>query len=77
MKSTLALAVVKTNAFTIGLSGVGMFPSERHAKVLWAGVELNTDLTALHRSIGLALTDAIGFRPEERPYSPHIAGPPG
>ena len=67
-----ALATVRTNAFTIGLSGVGMFPSERHAKVLWAGVEANEDLTALHRSIGTVLADAIGFRPEERPYSPHI-----
>jgi len=67
-----ALATVKINAFTIGLNGVGMFPSERHAKVLWAGVEANEDLTALHRSIGTVLADAIGFRPEERPYSPHI-----
>ena len=49
-----------------------MFPSERHAKVLWAGVEPNADLTALHRTIGTALADAIGFRPEERPYSPRI-----
>ena len=67
-----ALAAVRMNAFTIGLSGVGMFPSERHAKVLWAGVEANADLTALHRSIGTVLADAIGFRPEDRPYSPHI-----
>ena len=51
---------------------VNVFPSERHAKVLWAGVEANEDLTALHRAIGTVLTDAIGFRPEERPYSPHI-----
>ena len=49
-----------------------MFPSERHAKVLWAGVEANAGLTELHRAIGVVLTDAIGFRPEERPYSPHI-----
>ncbi len=46
----VALAAVRMNAFTIGLSGVGMFPSERHAKVLWAGVEPNADLTELHRS---------------------------
>jgi 2'-5' RNA ligase len=67
-----ALVAVRMNAFTIGLSGVGMFPSKRHAKVLWAGVEANADLTELHRAIGAALTDAIGFRFEDRPYSPHI-----
>ena len=67
-----ALATVRMNAFTIGLSGVGMFSSERHTKVLWAGVEANEDLTALHRCIGSILSSAIGFRPEYRPYSPHI-----
>ena len=67
-----ALATVKMSAFTIGINGVGMFPSERHAKVLWAGVEADEDLTALHRSIGSILSGAIGFRSEERPYSPHI-----
>ena len=67
-----ALATVRMNAFTIGLNGVGMFESERHAKVLWAGVEPSADLTALQRSIGTVLTDAIGFQPEDRPYSPHI-----
>jgi len=67
-----ALAAVRMNAFTINIGGVGMFPSERHAKVLWAGVEANADLTALHRSIGTVLADAIGFRPEIRPYAPHI-----
>lgn len=66
------LATVRMHVFAIRLSGVGMFPSERHAKVLWAGVERNVDLTALHRSIATVLANAIGFRPEERPYSPHI-----
>ena len=73
-----ALAAVRMNAFTIRLSGVGMAStcfrghSERHAKVLWAGVEPNADLTALHCSIGTVLADAIGFQPEDRPYSPHV-----
>ena len=67
-----AVATIRMNAFTIGLNGVGMFPSERHAKVLWAGVEAKANLVVLHGLIGLALTDAIGFRPEARPYSPHI-----
>lgn len=67
-----ALATVKTPPFTIALQGIGQFPSERHAKVLWAGVEANAELLALHRSIATVLAEAIGFRPEERPYSPHV-----
>ena len=67
-----ALARVKANAFTITISGVGRFQLEGKPQVLWAGVEGNSSLFALHHSIGAALTAAIGFQPEELPYSPHI-----
>jgi len=67
-----ALQTVKVQPFAITIQGVGMFPSERHAKVLWAGVTANSDLTELHRAIGAALMDAIGFRPEDRSYFPHV-----
>jgi len=67
-----ALATVKANAFTITVRGVGRFQLEGKPQVLWAGVEGNSSLFALHHSIGAALTDAIGFHPEELPYSPHI-----
>jgi len=67
-----ALATVRTAPFTVAMKGVGQFPSERHAKVLWAGVEPNAELLKLHHSIATLLADAIGFRSEERPYSPHI-----
>ena len=60
------------NAFTIALKGIGQFQQEGRPQVLWVGVEANAALVALHRSIGTALADAIGFRPEERRYSPHI-----
>lgn len=67
-----ALATVRANAFAVTLRGIGAFPSEQHADVLWVGVDASVKLTALHHSIGIALTNAIGFRPESRPYSPHV-----
>jgi 2'-5' RNA ligase len=67
-----ALATVRIDAFTISINGIGKFLREGRPQVLWAGVEVNDDLTALHRSIGTVLADAIGFAPEERPYSPHV-----
>lgn len=67
-----ALASVKANAFTITISGVGRFQLEGKPQVLWAGVEGNSALLALHHSIGAALDDPIGFQPEEFPYVPHI-----
>jgi RNA 2',3'-cyclic 3'-phosphodiesterase len=68
-----ALAGIKFNAFEVGLKGIGKFPPDGEPKVLWAGVEANADLFALHRAVGDALTDAIGYRREERPYSPHVS----
>ena len=55
-----ALATVKANAFTITVRGVGRFQLEGKPQVLWAGVEGNSSLFALHRSIGAALAEAIG-----------------
>jgi 2'-5' RNA ligase len=68
-----ALAGVRADAFSITLQGVGRFPPDGLPRVLWAGVESHPSLIALHRTVGIALADAIGFRPEDRPYSPHVA----
>ena len=67
-----ALAMVRTDAVTISIDGIGKFLRDGRPQVLWAGVKAGADLTALHRSIGAILTDAIGFQPEERPFSPHV-----
>ena len=66
------MASVKANAFTITISGVGRFQLKEQPQVLWAGVEGNSSLFALHRSIGAALAEAIGYQSEEFPYAPHI-----
>jgi 2'-5' RNA ligase len=67
-----ALASVRIDAFAIKIRGVGAFSAEGLPKVLWAGVENDPALLALHQSISTVLSDAIDFRTEERPYSPHI-----
>src|SRR5262249_14791405 len=67
-----ALARVGKNAFSINLQGVGRFPPDGEPRVLWAGVEKSPALLDLHDSVGAVLTDAIGYRPEARPYSPHV-----
>jgi 2'-5' RNA ligase len=67
-----ALARVGKNAFSIDLRGVGRFPPGGEPRVLWAGVEKSPALLDLHASVGAVLTDAIGYRPEARPYSPHV-----
>jgi 2'-5' RNA ligase len=67
-----ALAEVMVNAFAITVRGLGTFATEGQPKVLWSGVERSPALLSLHYSVGAALTDAIGFQIEERPYAPHV-----
>jgi RNA 2',3'-cyclic 3'-phosphodiesterase len=68
-----ALATVRVNAFTVAVNGIGKFQQEGRPQVLWAGVEANAALLELHHAIGVALAGAIGFRPEDRPYTAHVS----
>lgn len=58
--------------FRLQLSGLGMFPSERRPRVLWAGVA--GDLDALEALQGRMESEmaALSFPPERRPFSPHL-----
>jgi 2'-5' RNA ligase len=68
-----ALEKVQAPPFPLDLEGVGHFPEQGPARVLWAGVRASPQLTALHQAVGTALAAAIGFLPEERPYHPHVS----
>jgi 2'-5' RNA ligase len=58
--------------FTIALSGVGLFPDESHPRVLWVGIQDDEGhLTRLQRTLEASLSRQ-GFRPEERPFTPHL-----
>lgn len=66
-----ALRSVKAQAFFAAPGGCGQFEHDERLRVLWVGVELSEPLRALHAATGRALA-AVGFRPEARPYQPHI-----
>lgn len=67
---TALLSVVAT-AFSIDFKGVGQFPSFGGGMILWAGIQQCDGLIRLHAAVADALS-AVGFQPEERPYTPHI-----
>jgi len=59
-------------AFTCQLAGMGAFPNMRRPRVIWVGIQdTESRLELLHTALGEALT-TIGFRPERRPFSPHL-----
>ena len=67
-----ALATVRVNAFTVAVNGIGKFQQDGRPQVLWAGVQANAALLELHHAVGVAAAGAIGYRPEDRPYTPHV-----
>ncbi len=58
--------------FKLRVQGVGVFPSARRARVLWAGVgRENQDLSALHQGLELALAQ-VGIPRSENRFAPHF-----
>ena len=69
----LQSSIEASQPFTLTLGGLGAFPNMRRPRILWVGVQGDTEpLSAMHRRLGQALNTAIDFTPEKRPYSPHL-----
>jgi len=59
-------------AFSLSLHGVGGFPDLANPRVLWAGLEGQTELLqALKKDLDAGLLKA-GIAPEERDFHPHL-----
>ena len=62
----------KHEPFELETSGFGAFPSERRARILWAGVgEGSGPLRVVAQSVD-DLLEPAGFGREHRPYVPHL-----
>lgn len=65
---TTQLSRLRTHSLTVHLDGVGFFD---RAGIFYAGIQLTPALLALQQKI-VAVTAQCGFKPEARPYRPHI-----
>jgi len=71
---TLPACVARHAAFAIQFNWFGVFPDVRRPRVLWIGVEADAGagaIESLAREID-AMTAALGYPAEERPYSAHL-----
>ena len=79
-----SLEAVREPRFSLTLAGVGRFPparpkplrrgegpSRRAPRILWAGIEEQPRLTALHDAIEARVREA-GLPPEDKLFSPHL-----
>ena len=59
-------------SFLMSVETAGCFPNPRRPRVLWVGVGEGTQpLCAIHDALEIPLLE-LGYRREERKYSPHI-----
>jgi RNA 2',3'-cyclic 3'-phosphodiesterase len=67
-----ALTATRSNrSVTLDFRQLGFFPSEKHPRVLWVGIEASTNLQTLANDVEQAL-EKLGFPREDRPFSPHL-----
>ncbi|MCL7387290.1 MAG: RNA 2',3'-cyclic phosphodiesterase [Thaumarchaeota archaeon] len=67
-----AVKKVKFSRSSIKLKGLGYFPGGGRINVIWVGVEDPADtLRSIHSQL-VKLLEPIGFRPEEREFTPHL-----
>ena len=71
LKKILQSETANHSPFEFSVGGVGAFPSPRHPRVVWVGIEAPPDLANLQRSIETAMA-RLGYAKEDRPFSPHL-----
>jgi 2'-5' RNA ligase len=68
------------DAVELHFRGLGFFPNEKRARVLWAGIEASANLAALASEIDARL-EKVGIPSEKRDFAPHLTlarfDPPG
>jgi len=63
------LNLVKFNSFEIKIDNIGWFPSKEYIKVIWAGVEEDTNLIDLQQKVDGSLRDVFG---RNKNFHPHV-----
>jgi 2'-5' RNA ligase len=71
IEESLRMAARGTGPLPLRLGELGAFPSPRHPKVLWVGLEAPPALELLQDRLERG-GEAIGFPPEGRPFRPHV-----
>lgn len=72
LSGALRKASASQSSFRLHLRGLGCFPGERNPRVIWCGVEGETEaLTRLQETVEKICVE-FGFEPEDRPFHPHL-----
>jgi 2'-5' RNA ligase len=67
----ITIACKTAPQFSLQIRGTGVFPNPKRPRVYWAGLIAPKTLADLQASIEREM-QALGFEPEEHPFSPHL-----
>jgi RNA 2',3'-cyclic 3'-phosphodiesterase len=65
------LSNIQATPIDLNFLGYGFFPTERSARVFWAGIKAGTNLAELAASVENKLVP-VGIEKEERGFNPHL-----
>jgi 2'-5' RNA ligase len=68
---SLSAVNYRSGAFTLRIRGFGKFGRRKDVRILWGGIEALTPLKELYSDLEEQLSK-LGFKREERPFSPHL-----
>ena len=58
--------------FELRLHGLGCFPNARNPRVIWCGIDGETDSLVRLQHVVESTCAQLGFAPEDRPFRPHL-----
>jgi len=71
LAGTLKAEAGSQATFSMSVGGLGAFPNQRRARVIWIGLDAPPALAALQRGVEAAVAQ-LGYPREERSFSPHL-----
>jgi 2'-5' RNA ligase len=72
LTQSLQAASESDRGFELHLRGLGCFPNVRNPRVLWCGIEGETDALSKLQGKVDSICNSFGFSQEERPFKPHL-----
>ncbi len=72
MTESLEVISKQAQPFDLRLTGLGCFPNEKNPRIIWCGIQGDTDVLSRLQAGVETVCDGFGFPPENRPFRPHL-----
>jgi 2'-5' RNA ligase len=71
LAGALKVEVAKHETFDLSVGGIGAFPNNRQARVIWIGLDAQPGAGTLQHCVE-GVSTRLGYPAEDRPFSPHL-----